>query len=89
MISSRGAGADTFIFEANMGADELLGFSRTEDVLHISSDLLNGQTTGAQVLAAYGSVVGKDVVLDFGDGNTITLLWANRLDGIADDIFVI
>ena len=84
-----GAGADTFIFEANMGADELLGFSRTEDVLHISSDLLNGQTTGAQVLAAYGSVVGKDVVLDFGDGNTITLLWANRLDGIADDIFVI
>lgn len=84
-----GLGADVFVFEANMGADEILGFNRTDDTLQIDSELLNGQTTGAQVLAAYGSVVGKDVVLDFGDGNKVTLLWANSLSGIADDILIV
>ena len=84
-----GVGADTFIFEAGMGADELLGFSRIEDTLQIDANLLNGQTTGAQVLADYGKVVGKDVVLDFGNGDVITLLWANNLGGIADDIVIV
>ena len=84
-----GEGADTFIFENGMGADQLLGFDRTEDILRIDSDLLSGQTTGAQVLATFGSVVGSDVVFDFGDGDTITLLWANNLNGIADDILIV
>jgi Ca2+-binding RTX toxin-like protein len=84
-----GEGADTFIFEAGMGADELLGFSRIEDTLQIDSSLLNGETTGAQVLAAYGTIVGKDVVLDFGNGEVITLLWANSMEGIADDILIV
>ncbi|WP_390915618.1 hypothetical protein [Pseudosulfitobacter sp. SM2401] len=83
-----GTGADTFIFENGMGEDQLLGFDRTEDILRINSDLLSGQTTGAQVLATFGSVVGSDVVLDFGGGDTITLLWANNLSGIADDIVI-
>jgi Ca2+-binding RTX toxin-like protein len=84
-----GEGADTFIFENGMGADQLLGFDRTEDILRIDSNLLSGQTTGAQVLATFGSVVGSDVVFDFGDGDTITLLWANNLNGIADDILIV
>jgi Ca2+-binding RTX toxin-like protein len=84
-----GDGADTFIFEAGMGSDELLGFSRIEDTLQIDANLLNGQTTGAQVLAAYGKIVGKDVVLDFGNGDVITLLWANNMSGIADDILIV
>ncbi len=84
-----GTGADTFVFMPNMGRDQLLGFDRTEDTLRISSDLLSGQTNGWQVVQEYASVVGKDVVFDFGDGNQIVLLWGNNLGGLSDDIEII
>jgi Ca2+-binding RTX toxin-like protein len=84
-----GEGADTFIFEKGMGSDEILSYERDYDILQLDSDLLNGQTTGAQVLAAYGSVEGSNVVLDFGDGDMITLLWAHSLVGISDGISII
>jgi hypothetical protein len=57
--------------------------------LRISSDLLSGQTNGWQVVQEYASVVGKDVVFDFGDGNQIVLLWGNNLGGLSDDIEII
>jgi serralysin len=84
-----GVGADTFVFEANMGADEILAYDTDEDILRINSNLLDGESTGAQVLDAYASVVGSHVVFDFGDGNTITLLWTGTLDGLADDILIV
>ena len=84
-----GVGADTFVFEANMGADEILAYDTDEDILRINSNLLDGESTGAQVVDAYASVVGSHVVFDFGDGNTITLLWTGTLDGLADDILIV
>ena len=83
-----GVGADTFVFEANMGADDILAYDTDEDILRINSNLLDGESTGAQVVDAYASVVGSHVVFDFGDGNTITLLWTGTLDGLADDILI-
>ncbi|WP_390910828.1 CAP domain-containing protein [Pseudosulfitobacter sp. SM2401] len=83
-----GVGSDVFVFAEGMGADEIHSFDSSEDTLRINSDLLNGETTGTDVVEAFGSVVDSNVELDFGDGDVITLLWANTLDGLSDGILV-
>ena len=83
-----GAGADTFIFDAGMGADEISAYNRTEDILRIDSNLLTGQTTGQQVMDDFASIVGGNMVLDFGAGNSITFLGFTTFSGFEDDIVI-
>lgn len=69
-----GWGADTFVF---YGGDELLlvlDFTYSDnDVLELSDDLWAGPLTAEQVVSTFGSVVGDDIVLNFGGGDIITL----------------
>ncbi len=83
-------GADTFIFATGHGQDRIVDFSAAHDRLELSSGLVEGLTSGADVLAEYASVVGGNVVLDFGDGNSITLQGVNSLAGLDTriDIFL-
>jgi Ca2+-binding RTX toxin-like protein len=80
------AGADTFVFAMGHGQDTIVDFSAAHDRLHLSSGLVEGLTTGADVLADYASVIGGNVVFDFGEGNTILLQGVNTLAGLENRI---
>ena len=84
-----GGGSDTFVFAAGMGEDEIRKFHRGQDMIELDSSLLDGQTTSAEILADYGQIQGSHVVLDFGDGDAITLLWAHTMDGMLDNISIV
>jgi len=69
-----GADADFFVFTGtNIGADHVTDFTDDVDTLRLDDALWGGGLPASQVLATYASVVGNDVVFDFGGGNTITL----------------
>jgi serralysin len=84
---SGGGDSDTFIFDA--GQDVVLDWTLAQaDVIAIDRSLLGGQNlTGAEIVAAYASVIGRDVVLDFGNGNLLTLDRLRTLDGLDGYVF--
>ncbi|MEP3918380.1 hypothetical protein, partial [Ascidiaceihabitans sp.] len=57
-----------------------------EDILRLNSNLLDGQTTGWQVVQEFGSIEGNNAVLDFGGGDKIVFFWGRSLDGFANNI---
>ncbi|MCT4555879.1 MAG: hypothetical protein N4A53_14420 [Pelagimonas sp.] len=77
-----GAGADVFIFEANMGADRVLDFRDDTDTLRISTALTGGNSDAASVIATYGT----GSTLDFGNGNVITLVGVTDLSVLENDM---
>ncbi len=84
-----GPGADVFIFRE--GHDTLLiqDFSFSDqDMLHLDSALWDGDLTAEEVLAMYGSVENGQIVLDFGNGDIITLAGLANMDMLADHIYI-
>ncbi len=80
-------GDDTFVYDLGDGADTITGFvagAASDDVL----DLGIGAAfdTFSEVQAAT-TQVGPDAVIDFGGGDTITLLGVTATDLHADDFF--
>jgi len=78
--------ADSFIFAPNHDRDEIEDFALGEDVLRLASSLLDGQDTGAAILAAYGEVTSAGVLLDFGSGDQILMSNLSSFSGLASDI---
>ncbi|MCG7625973.1 calcium-binding protein [Epibacterium sp. Ofav1-8] len=78
--------ADTFIFARGHDRDEIEDFALGEDILQLATSLLDGQDTGAAVLAAYGEVTSGGVLLDFGSGDQILMSNLSSLGGLASDI---
>jgi Ca2+-binding RTX toxin-like protein len=74
-----GAFADTFMFVRVLGAgsDLVTDFGNGADRLALDDALWNGVLTTAQVVSSFASVVGGDVVFDFGSRGSFTL------DGVA------
>lgn len=66
-----GKGHDTFVFKNDSGKDVVTDFDVKKDVLEIAKGL-NGIKKPADVIDA-AHQKGKDVVIDLGDGNKITL----------------
>ena len=66
-----GAGKDTFVFGKNSGKDVVTDFDVKKDVLQIAKGL-NGIKKPSDVLD-HAVQKGKDVVIDLGGGNKITL----------------
>lgn len=64
-------GKDTFIFGDNAGKDVVTDFDVKKDVLEIAKGL-NGINKAKDVLK-HADQKGKNVVIDLGDGNKITL----------------
>lgn len=77
-----GEGADTFIFGKNSGKDVVTDFDVTKDILEIAKGL-NGIKKPADVLD-HAVQKGKDVVIDLGGGNKITLKKVD-LDDLKDN----
>ena len=77
-------GDDLFIFSTGGGADTIVGFSAgasTDDQIQLS---FAGITTFAHVQAATNDV-GGDTVIDFGAGDSLTLLDVSTFDLHGDD----
>lgn len=69
-----GAGADRFVFRGGYGGDAISDFSLAEaDALWLDDALWGGGLTASGVVTTFASVVGADVVFDFGSGNLLTL----------------
>ena len=81
-----GAGDDRFIYRAGDGADTIFGFAAgpgSEDRIRLMVPNVN---TFADVLAR-ATQVGRDTLIDFGGGNSITLRDVMRSSLSADDFF--
>ncbi len=78
-----GDGADRFVFTANMGHDLIVDFSGEDRLVFRQID---GISSVADVMA-HGSMVGDDVVFDFGLAGDLTLRGITLAD-IAGDIVV-
>lgn len=65
-----GVGTDTFVFGAKSGKDVITDFNVKQDILQIKD--VKGFKTVKDVLNA-ATQKGKDVIIDLGDGNKITL----------------
>lgn len=82
-----GSGEDSFIFAVARG-DRVADFTLGTDTLSIGTGLTGGLTDAAAVVATFATVVGSDVVFDFGDGRTIRLTDLGSTAGLADDLLI-
>jgi serralysin len=82
-----GADADRFVFLAGCGGDRVGDFEDGIDTLVLDDALWGGGLSVAQVIAAYASTVGADLVFDFG-GGMITLAGLGAA-GLADSDLII
>lgn len=70
-VLTGGVGKDTFVFSKGDGKDVITDFDVKKDILEIAKGT-NGIKKAADVLK-HASQHGKDVVIDLGGGNKITL----------------
>lgn len=81
-----GAGADSFIFGFGAGDDVITDFTNL-DALHLNARLWGGVAASAtQVVAQHADVIAGDVVIDLGQGHSVTLDGVSSLSGLADQI---
>lgn len=87
-----GTGADNFVFRIGYQADRVSDFLLAEaDILMLDDALWAGMgaLSAAQVVSTFASVVGSDVLFDFGGGNTLTLAGLTDTTGIDGQIIFI
>ena len=82
-----GPGNDTVVYSD--GADELFFFSATQDRLELDDALWTGTLTTAQVVSQFGSTVGANFVLDFGAGDSVTLVGLGGVTGLESQIDIV
>ena len=88
-VMTGGAGRDDFIFNVGNGSDEITDFHKGSDRLMLNSGLWTGTLTAAQVVSQFAHDTGPDVVLDFGNGNVLTLADVANLGNLAADIHIL
>lgn len=82
-----GAGADRFVFGSAIAEEVITDFEVGVDALAIAAGLAHGQS--AAEIASAASVVGDDLVLDFGSGQTITLEGLSSTAGLAASLEIL
>ncbi len=85
-----GPGSDRFIFRPAYDDDRITDFDVRSDRVLLDDALWNGQhLRAADVLDYYATVRGGNAVLDFGHGESLTLLGVTDLEALARDIVII
>ena len=69
-----GAGSDVFLFNGGGGNDVILDFNPGEDILQIQQGINGLDVNSADDLADRVTQVGGNVVVDLGNGDTVTLV---------------
>ena len=78
-----GSGADRFVFGVGDGADVIFDFSAAEgDVLRFTQAMVGTANSGKRIVDDYGSISGGSAVLDFGNGDRLTLVGLTSLDDL-------
>lgn len=84
-----GDGADDFVFSGNFSREVIRDFSVGEgDDLLLDNSLWSGNLTATQIVSRFADVVRGDVVLDFGQNETITLDGVATVSGLASAITI-
>ncbi|WP_430450488.1 hypothetical protein [Rhodophyticola sp.] len=82
-----GIGVDTFVFMAGSGADRVADFQNAIDAIEIDAALMGGGTPVAADLIAFA---GRDadgfLILDFGNGDTLTFTGVTNTGAILDEV---
>ncbi|WP_208347950.1 calcium-binding protein [Pseudaestuariivita rosea] len=84
-----GADEDSFIFTQAPQNDVIGDFELGLDSLTLRQDFWAGTLTASQVIEQFASVVGNDVVFDFGGDQVITLRGLGSTNGLADDLVLV
>ena len=85
-----GAGADTFIFGAGFRRDIITDFVDNVDTIQLSRALWAGNLTVAQVIAGFATVVGTNILFDFGVNElTVNFAVAQNTAIFLDDIVIV
>jgi hypothetical protein len=79
-----GSGADLFVFSNGFGQDRITGFTGGEDVVDLSG-MTNPDWTSFADVQAHALQLGGDTLIDFGGGNTITLVGVTAANLTAGD----
>jgi len=79
------AGADTFVFATGAGADVVMDFEDDVDILQFDASLVAGGTA-QDFVDTYADDSTGTVVIDIGNGNTVTLWGITDTQDIVDDL---
>lgn len=83
-----GAGADVFVHAA-AGSDRIRDFRDDLDTLELDSGLWDGDLNRREVIRTYAEETRRGVVLDFGDGGTVTVLGLDDRFALVDDLVIV
>ena len=84
-----GAGGDRFVFRDGYDKDVIDDFTRGTDRLVLDDNLWAGTLTAQEVVDTYGRDKGSYTVLNFGDGDVLTIRGIANPDNLVDDIAII
>ena len=84
-VLNGGKGADTFVFGKKYGKDVIQDFKNNVDTIVLDDALWRGDLSVREMLDKYASVVGDDIVLDFGK-HELKIEDFTRIKALADDI---
>lgn len=82
-----GGGADTFLF--NAGRDVVLDFQDNIDTLRIDDALWGGDARSIAQVMQCVDIRGGNTVLDFGNGNCLTLAGFTNIAALLDDLAIV
>lgn len=83
-----GQNNDTFVFNGGSDVIEDFTFAHNDRIaIEAAAITAVAGLTGLEIVSRYASVVGGQVVFDFGGGNLLTLEGISSLVGLSDDIF--
>lgn len=66
-------GQDKFVFRNNYDKDQILDFKNNKDTIQLDDNLWTGTKSVNQVLNQFGTQVGSNFVMDFGQGDILTI----------------
>lgn len=83
-----GGGADSFVFSFAAGDDVITDFAAI-DALRLDQSLWGDvNLDAAQVVADHAQLIAGEVVIDLGQGHSVTLIGVGTLAGLADQILL-
>jgi Ca2+-binding RTX toxin-like protein len=83
-VMAGGSGHDKFVFQGGGGHDVVLDFEEGQDIINIAKNINGLHIKNAGDVAKYAEQVGDDTVVNFGHGDTLTLVGVSAED-VKDD----